>query len=102
MFAHSATYRLRVTAIANDGKTRFIAPTELAARASPSLGTFLAGTERWRHAPVGATLRRHLPDVAELGCGIGPGFRSIEVFLEERRSLDAPIVATQARVNCTR
>ena len=49
------------------GKPRYLAPTELAARASADLGTFLAGTERWRHAPVGPTLRRHLSEVAELG-----------------------------------
>ena len=102
MFSHSSTYRLRVVGASLGGEPRFIAPTELAARASPDLGTFLAGTERWHHAPVGPTLRRHLSEVAALGCGITSDLRSVEVTLEERRTLDAPILRTQARANCTR
>src|SRR5688572_2018976 len=54
MFAHSATYRLRVTGLDSRGPARVIAPTQLSARADRKLGTFLAGADSWRHAPVGA------------------------------------------------
>jgi hypothetical protein len=101
MFSHSATYRVRVTAVRTDGVKLFLAPTALGARATRSLGTFLAGSERWRHAPVGSTVRRHLPEIAILGCGVAPGSRTVEVQLEERRTLDAPVTATRARVDCT-
>jgi hypothetical protein len=100
MYAHSSTYRVSVAGASTSGEPHFIVPTELAARASADLGTFLAGSERWRHAPVGPSLRRHLSEVAALGCGIAPDLRSIDVTLEERRTLDAPVVRTQARANC--
>ena len=100
MFAHSSTYRVRVVGASTRGEPRFVAPTELAARASADLGTFLAGAESWRHAPVGPTLRSHLSEVAALGCGIAPDLRSIDITLEERRTLDAPILRTEARATC--
>jgi hypothetical protein len=102
MFAHSSTYRLRVVGASARGEPRYIVPTELAARASADLGTFLAGSERWHHAPVGPTLRRHLVQVAALGCGVASDLRSVEVTLEERRTLDAPVLTTPARASCTK
>jgi hypothetical protein len=51
---------------------------------------------------VGPTLRRHLVQVAALGCGVASDLRSVEVTLEERRTLDAPVLTTPARASCTK
>jgi hypothetical protein len=60
---------------------------------------FLAGSERFRSGPVGSTLRAHLPELAELACGV-TGAERIEITLEERANLDAPTRSTRQFRQC--
>ena len=99
MYSKSETYRVRVVARDTAGRRRQIAPTELGVHGSRDLAIYLSGSERWRHAPAGNALRRHLPDLARLGCTLG-GAASIEVTLEHRRTLDAPVETHVARAEC--
>jgi len=100
MYSKSGTYRVSVLAVDHTGKPRRIAPTELSGRAPPELGNFLAGSERWRHAPVGPTLRRHLGEIAALACKAVPNAVSVEVLLELRSTLDAPVESARAAERC--
>ena len=100
MYSKSATYRVSVLAFDRAGKSRRIAPTELSQHAPAELGTFLAGSERWRHAPVGPTLRHHMREVAALACKAAPGAAKVEILLELRSTLDAPVESVRAAEPC--
>jgi len=100
MYSKSGTYRVSVLAVDRSGRPRRIAPTELSGHAPPELGNFLAGSERWRHAPVGPTLRRHLHEITALACKAAPDAASVEVLLELRSTLDAPVESARAAMQC--
>jgi hypothetical protein len=102
MYSKSATYRLTVSASDAGGNARLLAPTSLAAETSRELAAFLAGSERWRNAPVGPTLRRHLRDIAALGCRGEPRAARLRVVLEERPTLDAEVRTSSVEVECPR
>ena len=99
MYSKSETYRVRVVARDASGALRRIAPTQLGTLGSRELTIYLSGSERWRHAPAGNALRRFLPELARLGCRIGSP-ASVEVTLEQRRTLDAPVQTSSARAEC--
>jgi hypothetical protein len=100
MFSKSATYRLRVLAHERSGESRAIAATALAVHADPVVGRWLAGSEAFRHAPVGSTIRRELRDIAALGCRAAEEAERIDVWLEERETLDAPVRTSHAEATC--
>jgi hypothetical protein len=80
--------------------SRRLSPTELAVRSQGGLGTYLAGAETWRHAPVASALARNLPGLAELACSTAPGAISVELTLERRKTLDAPIETNRVWTRC--
>jgi hypothetical protein len=100
MFSKSATYRLTIVATERNGNKRRVAPMELGAHAGHYAARFLSGAERFRHAPVGATFRSHLPELASLGCKITHA-RRVELTLVERATLDSPVLMTTARTDCS-
>lgn len=100
MFSKSATYRLRILAHEQSGESRAVAPTALAVHADPIVGRWLAGSESFRHAPVGSTIRRELADIAVLGCRVAEDAERIDVWLEERDTLDAPVRTSHAEATC--
>jgi hypothetical protein len=100
MYSKSETYRMHVVARQADGSIRRMSPTELAVRSQGSLGTYLAGAETWRHAPVGSALARDLGGLAELACSAAPRAVSVELTLERRKTVDAPIQTNRAWTHC--
>jgi hypothetical protein len=101
MFSKSASYRLQVDVIDAAGARRAVDPGALAPRAGPSAAVYFRGAHHFRHAPVGSTFRRHLAEVGALACA-EPGAVSVEISLFERRTLDAEVRETAARVTCPR
>jgi hypothetical protein len=99
MYSKSAMYRLSIVATEANGDRRRIAPMELGVHARQYAARFLSGSERFRHAPVGSTIRAHLSEFAELACSVTRA-RSVDLTLEERPDLDSPIIATQAHREC--
>src|SRR5262245_30886527 len=83
MYSKSATYRVQIAVYDANGKSTWMSPTELGAHASRDLLIYLSGSERWRQAPVGATLRRHLSELTALACRVKQPKR-VEITLEER------------------
>lgn len=101
MFSKSETYRLAIDVIDTEGGRHGVPPGALAPRAGRSAALWLAGTESFRHAPVGSTFRHHLAEVGALACA-EPGAASVEIALFERRTLDAEVRETHTRVDCRR
>jgi hypothetical protein len=100
MYSKSETYRMRVVARQTDGSIRRLSPTELAVRSRGSLGTYLAGAETWRHAPVGSALARNLGGLAELACSAAPDAVSVELTLERHETVDAPVQTNRVWKRC--
>jgi|SRR6478672_8532950 len=100
MFSGSGSYRLRVAIVDGAGTARRIPPTAIAAHARGSIGDVLAGSEDWRFAPFGSLVRRRLDQVASLACETVPRARHAQVTLEERRTLNAPVLTTTATAAC--
>jgi hypothetical protein len=100
MFSGSRSFRLRATVVDQAGESRAVPATALAARAGGSVGDVLAGSERWRFSPYGRLVRTRLEQVAALACRARGGSRAATVRLDERRTLDAPVVTTSASVAC--
>ena len=100
MFTRTGHYRLEILATEGDG-SRPVAPSALAAAAGPApIARFLAGADHFRHHDVArASLRRHLDAVAALACRVS-GADAVDVTLEERATLDAPVEARHARARC--
>lgn len=99
MYAHSSSFRLRILAIDEHERRRSIAPSSLAARAEQDVATALGGAEAFRHARQGRQLRYYLPRIAELACRVS-GAERVELTLEDRLSLDAPIVISVEKRRC--
>ena len=98
MYSASGSYRLRIVALRADGSRRPMAPTSLAQGAGSELVPYLTGGERWRVAPAGV-LDGRLADLAPLACRHRDA-DAVEITLETKHSLDAPIRSTTARVPC--
>lgn len=99
MFSKSESYRLEIEVVDHAGARRALPPGALAMRAGPTARAYLSGTERFRHAPVASTIRRHLSEIGALACA-ERGVASVEIALFVRRTLDAEAVETRARVPC--
>lgn len=104
MFSRTGQYRLTAHAIDPTGARRPLVTTAIAAAAGPRAGPYLVGADRWRmHDVARITLRRHLEEVAAIACGVAPrDAAAVEVRLEERASLDAPIDAHVTSRRCLR
>lgn len=101
MYAHSASFRLRIVAIDEHEKRRSMAPSALAARAEQDVATALGGAEAFRHGRQGRQLGYYLPRLAELACRVSRAAR-VELTLDDRPNLDAPIVTSVERRRCYR
>jgi hypothetical protein len=99
MFSRSDSFRLGVTAVDRNGQVHLLHPIELADGAEPALRTYLAGADRFRTWPVGPTFAARLPELARLGCR-NARYTSVEVALEQRATLDAPVRVTRVRATC--
>jgi hypothetical protein len=99
MFSRSDSFRVSVTAVDRGGQVHLLHPIELAGGVEPALRIYLAGADRFRTWPVGPTFQARLPELARLGCRDGR-FGSVEVTLEQRATLDAPIQVTRAHATC--
>ena len=99
MYAHSSSFRLRIVAIDEHERRRSIAPSSLAARAEQDLATTLGGAEAFRHARQGRQLRDYLPRIAELACRVS-GAERVELTLEDRPNLDAPVETSVEKRRC--
>lgn len=101
MFSRSATFRLELRATDETGTVHYLHPAELAPRTEPSLAFYLRGANRFHTWPVGPTFLGRLPALAALACELGP-YRAVELTLEQRSTLDAPVRRTHARTSCPR
>lgn len=99
MYAHSASFRLRIVAIDGSGKARSIAASALAAAAEQDLKTALAGGEAFRHARQGQALRSYLPRLAELACRVSRAARVV-LTLEVKPDLDAKAQSHAQAAQC--
>lgn len=99
MFSKSATYRLQASATRKDGQPVILRAYQVARHNDPWAAFYLEGSDDWRHAPVGLTLRQGLRVIASRTCAFGD-LSSVELILQEREHLDDPIRATTARVDC--
>lgn len=99
MYAHSASFRLRIATFDSTGKQRSLAPSALAARAEQDLRTALGGAEAFRHARQGRLLQRYLPQLAQLACEVSDAERVV-LTLEDKRDLDAPVLVSVERLRC--
>jgi hypothetical protein len=102
MFSKSQTYRLSIVVTDQDGQRHVVNPTELARFTTPDTAPYLTGTERFRHAPVGLTLRDSLPALGGLACACVPHPARTSIAIEVRRTLDSPVERTNADVLCAR
>ena len=100
MFSKSETYRVSVRAVFADGATRDIDPRAIGPRVGGDLATFLPAPGTWRHDPVGLTFRTSLPLLAAFACPLAPGALTVDIALEERAHLNAPIRRTEAYAKC--
>jgi hypothetical protein len=101
MYARSASYRVRAAAEDERGIRRWIAPTAIAARSERDLRIALAGSESWRHGPQGPRLRSRLLLLTRFACALSKA-RRVDVTLEERKNLDAPVRMTSVHRECTK
>jgi hypothetical protein len=99
MFSRSDSFRLSVTTVDRVGQVHLLHPVELGDGVEPALRTYLRGADRFRSWPVGPTFAARLPALARLGCHSGR-YVSVEVTLEQRATLDAPIRVTRAHAAC--
>jgi hypothetical protein len=102
MFSKSQTYRLSIVVTDENGQRHFVNPTELARFVSPDTAPYLTGAERFRHAPVGLTLRDALSALGGLACSTVPQATLASIAIEIRRTLNSPVERTSADVPCAR
>jgi hypothetical protein len=101
MFSKSETFRIGVLVTTTSNEKRYVPPATLAPWASPTTAGYLRASRDWLHSPVGFTFRTSLADIAALGCNL-PEAREVLVTLQERKDLDAPVRATEARWVCAK
>lgn len=99
MFSRSDSFRVDVRAFDRDDAEHLLHPIELGKDVDPALRSFLREADRFSAWPVGSTLERRLTELAHNGCKAGP-YSRIDVTLERKASLDAPVHRVRARVLC--
>lgn len=99
MFSRSDSFRLSLRATDRAGAVHILHPAELAPLSEPALRFYLSGADRFHTWPVGATFQARLPALAGLACSLG-AYASVQLTLEQRRTLDAPVRVTHARASC--
>ena len=100
MYARSASYRIRVTASDELGRSRPVSPTALAAGLRRGARPYLAGAEHWRTLPRAEFLCAHADELARLACGAAPLAERARVDVDLRRSFDGPVETTSATAAC--
>ena len=99
MFSRGDSFRLSLRATDREGSVHLLHPAELGQLAEPSLRDYLRGADQFRNLHVGPVLLADLPDLAQLACGLGP-YASVELTLEQKASVDAPVQVTRAHARC--
>jgi hypothetical protein len=100
MYAQSVEFRLEITARDASGRTRFIAPSALAARVPASVVPFFAGSDHFRRTYGDPPLAHRLGEVARLACVTDERrAASVEVALFERRRMNVREIREQAPCN---
>lgn len=99
MFSRSDSFRLTVRAFDGGGAEHRLHPIELGRGTSGALRMYLRVADRFATWPAGQTLESRLPELAHNGCLAG-AYASVDVTLERRATLDAPIHFVHARVIC--
>jgi hypothetical protein len=99
MFSRSDSFRLAVHAFDRAGAEHILHPIELGQGTLGALRVYLRVADRFATWPVGQTFESRLPELAHNGCLAG-AYTSVEVTLERRSSLDAPVHTVHARAIC--
>jgi hypothetical protein len=100
MFAASRSARLGIVTWDERGASRPVSATALAALAGGSLGDVLAGADHWKLVPAPRYLSAHLQEIASLACSAVRGAKRVEVKIDLRVSLDAPVESSSAERRC--
>jgi hypothetical protein len=100
MYATSPSCRLRIVAWDERGTARSVSATALATRARGTLADGLAGGDRWQYLPASSYLSVHVDGLAGLACASVAGAARVEVDVDRRPSLDAPIETSRAVRRC--
>lgn len=100
MFSKSETYRLRVAVTDRDHRRTLVNPSALAGGANTQIGLYLSGAEHFRQAPMINSFAANLRGLGTLACRTVPGAARVNVSLDSRRNLDAPMQTTSAEVSC--
>jgi len=101
MFSKSETYRVEVTIVDAAGHHHAINPTELAGLSSRDLATYLSGAESWRHGPIGGGLASNLAGLTTVACQLPEHPIDVQVLVETRKNLDAPVQEHRLGRHCT-
>lgn len=99
MFSRSDSFRLTARAFDRAGVEHILHPIELGQGTSGALRMYLRVADRFATWPVGQTFESRLPELARNGCLAG-AYASVDVTLERRFTLDAPVHSVHARAIC--
>ena len=100
MFSKSETYRVQVNIVDTAGQRHNINPTELAQISSRDLATWLSGAESWRRGPIGRGLTGNLAGLTRVACEVPEHPVDVQVIVETRSNLDAPIRDARLARHC--
>lgn len=101
MYARSASYRVRIVTVDEDGQTRWMSPSELAAHSTGDLASALGGAETFRVGPQGFALRARVATLAEFVCASSHADH-VTLSLSIRERAGAPIQETTTSRACRR
>jgi hypothetical protein len=99
MFSRSDSFRLTVRAFDRVGAEHRLHPIELGRGTVGALKMYLRVADRFATWPAGQTFESRLPELAHNGCLAG-AYTTVDVKLERRTTLDAPVHSVHARVIC--
>jgi hypothetical protein len=99
MFSRSDSLRVSLRATDREGREHLLHPAQLGALTEPSLRDALRSADEFRNLHVGPLLRAELPRLALLACRIG-SYASIDLTLEQKANVDAPVHPTRAHARC--
>ena len=99
MFSRSDSFRLSVRAVDRNEVEHLLHPIELGQGVDPAVRMYLRVADRFATWPVGQTFESRLPELAHNGCRAGP-YARVDVTLERRSTLDAPVHTVHARALC--
>jgi hypothetical protein len=99
MFSRSDSFRLSVRAFDRDGVEHLLHPIELGQGMDSALRMYLRIADRFATWPVGQTFESRLSELAQNGCRAG-SYARVEVTLERRSALDAPVHTVHERALC--